>query len=184
MNKYAIFALVIMVVGLYQDFKKDKGLNKKAKIYHSILLTLLIWSFAGSFGYLGVLVRRFEDVQNKFGVDVGIFPGLVHLILFYLNLALGLAVLVISYQMINRKENARKKLILFIPLLAITQVFFFYKGWLSGGEIDFFNDYAILLIGAIIMGGAAFIYIKIYDSSFMRVFFSYQPVLEEEAASE
>lgn len=173
-----------MALGLFRDFKRDKGKNNKAKIFHSILLTFLIWAFAGSFGKIGWLIRNFDRTKELFGTKVGILSGNFNLIIFYLNLALSLIVLVFAYQMINRKESARKKLLIFLPFLAVTSVFQFYTSWLKVGEDALFNDSIILLIGAIVIGTVTFIYLKVYGSNFMKSFFNYKPESKEEIINE
>jgi hypothetical protein len=184
MNRFTIIALIIMAFGLFRDFKRDKGENNKAKIFHSILLTFLIWAFAGSFGKIGWLIRNFDKTKKLFGTEVGILSGNFNLITFYLNLVLSLIVLVFAYQMINRKENARKKLLIFLPFLAITSVFQFYISWLKDGDDALFNDSIILLIGAVVIGTITFIYLKVYGSNFMKTFFNYKPEAKEEIINE
>ena len=172
-----------MAFGLFRDFKRDKGENTKAKIFHSILLTFLIWAFAGSFGKIGWLIRNFDKTKELFGTEAGILSGNFNLIIFYLNLVLSLIVLVFAYQMINRKENARKKLLIFLPFLAVTSVFQFYTSWLKGGDA-LFNDAIILFIGAVIIGTITLIYLKVYGSNFMKTFFNYKPEVKEEIINE
>ena len=169
-----------MAFGLFRDFKRDKGENNKAKLLHSILLTLLIWGYAGSFVKMGWLINNFDRVKGLFGTEIGILSGNVHLVIFYLDLILSIIVLVYSYQMINRKENARKKLLLFLPFLAIVSVFQFYISWLNSGIDTIFNDYIILSIGVFIIGTVTFIYLKTYGSDFMKAFFNFKPETKEE----
>ncbi len=175
MNRFTIIALVIMGLGLYRDYKRDAGLNRKAKIYHAILLTLLLASYAGSFGIVGAIIRNFEGVKNQFSVDVGIVPGQVHLFLYFLHTLVSLAVLVFAYQMISRKETARKRLVTLLPLLGILSVFSFYRGWLNTPDELILSDGMIILIGVIIMGGLTMLYMKIYNSEWMKKFFTFEP---------
>ncbi len=183
MNRFAIIALIIMAFGLFRDFKRDKGKNKKAKTFHTILLTLLILAFAGSFGKIGWLIRNFDKTKQLFGNEIGILSGNVNLLIFYSNLVLSLIVLVFAYQMINRKENARKKLLIFLPILAIPSVFQFYISWMKAGDDALFNDLVILLIGAIVIGTITFIYLKVYGSNFMKIFFNFKTEKKEEIIS-
>ncbi len=82
--------------------------------------------------------------------------------------------------MINRKNNARKKLLLFIPFLAIVYVFQFYISWLNSLEDSLFNDYIILSIGAFVIGTITLIYMKTYRSDFMKTFFNFKPETKED----
>ena len=173
-----------MVFGLIKDFKKDKGLNKKAKVYHTILLSLLIASYAGTLRSLAWGIKNFEKAQIQFSVDVGIVPGNIHFILFILNLVLSLVVLFSAYQMINRKETARKRMLLVFPFLGLTSIFNFYRGWLNTPDELILNDMTILLIATIIMGGITFFYFKIYNSDWMSSFFSFKPVTTKSTESE
>jgi len=177
MNRFTIIALIIIAFGLIRDFKRDKGLNKKAKIYHSILITLLIALYAGSFGVLGSVIRNFEKIKARFSVDIGIISGEIHIVLYFLHLGISLFVLVFAYQMVSRKEIARKRLLIFLPVLGVLSTFNFYRGWLNipnePGEL-ILNDWVILLIGLIIAGGLTILYMKVYSSEWMKKFFQFQ----------
>jgi len=175
MNRFTIIALVIMALGLYKDYKRDSGLNKKAKTYHAFLLTLLLASYAGSFGVVGAIIRNFEGLKNQFSVDVGIVPGQVHLVLYFLHTLVSLAILVFAYQMISRNEKARKRLVSLIPILGVLSVFSFYRGWLNTPEELILSDWMIILIGAIIMGAMTMLYLKVYNSQWMKKFFLFKP---------
>ncbi len=164
-----------MFFGLIRDFKRDKGLNKKAKVFHSILLSLLIFAFAGAFSKVGWVIRNFDLVQTFFGIDVGIVSGSIHLVIYVLDLILSLFVLVFAYQMISRKDKARKRIVFFLPFLAVTSVFNFYRGWLNDGGDILINDYLILLIGIIFFGSATVIYLLVYNSNYMKTFFNFKP---------
>lgn len=174
MSSITIIALAITVFGLIKDFQRDSGLNKKAKIYHSILLSLLIMTYAGSFGALGWIIRNFDRAKTQFSVDVGIVPGSLHLAIFFVNLVLSLIVLVFAYQMISRKENARKNMLFFLPFLGLTSIFNFYRGWLNTPDELILNDFTILLIATLIMGGLTLLYLKVYTSEWMKSFFQFK----------
>ena len=184
MDRFTIIILIFTVFGLFKDYKRDKGLNKKAKIYHSILLTLLLTSYAGSFRVLGSIIRNFDKVETLVNIDIGIIPGQVHFVLYFLNLVTSLIVLVFAYQMINRNEVARKRLLLFLPFLGILSVFTFYKGWVNSSGENIINDWTIILIGIIIIGSITTIYIKVYRSEWMKKFFTFEPSLNEFNAEE
>ncbi len=172
MNRFIIFTLIYVVFWLYKDFKNDKGLHIKAKIFHSILIFLLMSSFAGSFARLGWTIGHMDKIIERFGVDVGIVPGPVHLIIYFVNLVLSLTILVLAYQMVRRKDMARKLFMNLFPILALTTVFNIYRGWLSEtGGIEL-SDLTIFIGGFIVMSGISFLYLKIYSSKWMVEFFN------------
>jgi len=174
MWNFRLFALLILGLGLYRDSKKDPGLNVKAKRYHAILLCLFFLSYAGSFGILGWLVRNFDKAVTRFGVDVGMVPGNVHLIFFFLHLGVSLAALVFAYQMITRNKQARRRFVKLVPLLGMLSVFNFYRGWLSTPDELILSDWTIIAIAMIVMGGITFVYWKVYSSDWMDSFFNFQ----------
>lgn len=175
MSSLTIIILVIMALGLFRDYKRDSGLNRKAKTYHAILLTLFLASYAGSFRIVGAAIRNFEGVKTRFSVDVGIVPGQLHLILYFLHAIVSLAVLVFAYQMIGRKDNARKRFVFLLPFLGILSVFGFYRGWLNTPDELILSDWMIILFGILIMGGLTLLYIKVYNSEWMKKFFMFEP---------
>jgi hypothetical protein len=172
MNYFTLFGLVILTFGLIQDYKRDKGLNTKAKVFHAICLTILIASYAGSFGILGMWMRNFDKAQERFSVDVGLVPGQLHFIFYLLHSVLAMTVIIIAYRMIRRNDKSRKLLITLLPVLALLETFGFYRGWIIDGDDPEVNHGIILLMGFLVIGGLTSVLIAIYKSKFMRTFFT------------
>ena len=171
MNYFTLFGLAILTFGLINDYKADKGQNTKAKILHAICLTILITSYSGSFRILGMLTRNFDKVKERFSVDVGIVPGQIHFIFYLLHSALAMTVIVVAYQMIRRNEKSRRLLTILLPILALLEVFSFYRGWVIDGEDLGVNHALIFLVGFLLIGGLTSIIIAIYKSKSMATFF-------------
>ncbi len=172
MNFFTLFGLVILALGLMQDYKKDSAQNTKAKVFHAVCLTILIASYAGSFRILGSLIRNFDKAQERFSVDVGLVPGQLHFIFYLLHSALAMTTVVLAYQMIRRNDKSRKWLIRVLPFLALLEIFSFYRGWVLAGDDLEVNHSMIVLIGFLLVGGLAGIIIAIYKSKFMIAFFT------------
>ncbi len=74
--------------------------------------------------------------------------------------------------MIKRDNESRRFFLLYFPFLCIISIFDFYRGWMEEGNDSSFNDLAILTIGMVFFGGIAYLYIHVYDSSWMKAFFN------------
>jgi hypothetical protein len=172
MNYFTLFGLAILAFGLVKDYKKDYGQNTTAKILHAICLAILIASYAGSFRILGMLTRNFNKVRERFSVDVGIVPGQLHFVLYLLHSALAMTVIVVAYQMIKRNEKSRRLLTILLPILALLEVFSFYRGWIIDADDLGMNHAFIFLIGFLLIGGLTSIIIAIYKSKSMTTFFA------------
>jgi|GEM_PF-6879671 len=175
MNPFSLIVVAIVAFGLFKDYKRDAGLNKKAKAYHAVLLSLLLITYAGSFGIIGQLLRNFGEIKAAVSVDVGIVPGQVHFIFYFLNVLVSLVVLLSAYQMISRNEQARKRLVTLLPFLGFLSIFSFYKSWIVSDDDLLIDHWIILLLGTVFMGGLAAIYFKIYNSHWMQTFFRFEP---------
>ncbi|MBX2900058.1 MAG: hypothetical protein KF775_10420 [Cyclobacteriaceae bacterium] len=171
MNYFTLFALVILTLILAQDYKRDAGKNKKAKIFHAICLAILVANYAGSFRILSVLIRNFDKARERFSVDVGLVPGQLHFIFYLVHSVLAMAVILLVYQMTRRNDKSRKLMVTILPFLAILEIFSFYRGWIFNG--DGFETSAILIlsIGFILIGGLTSGIIAVYKSRFMTSFF-------------
>jgi hypothetical protein len=158
----------------FNDFKQDSKSHYKAKIFHAILISLLIFAYRGSFGTLGLIFGDLSIIIDRFNVPIDIFSNSVNLTFFFLELLLSLIVLLLSYQMIKRKEQARKFFLLYLPFLGITSIFDFYRGWINTDNELILNDYVILAIGTGFMGGLTYMYYRIYNSIWMKAFFNFE----------
>jgi hypothetical protein len=172
MNYFSLMGLVILIFGLIQDYKRDKGQNTRAKVFHVVCLTILIASYAGSFRVLGMLTRNFDKAQERFSVDVGLVPGQIHFIFYLLHSVLAMTVIIIAYQMIRRNDKSRKLLITLLPFLALLEIFSFYRGWIIDGDDLGVNHGIILLIGFLLIGGLTSVIVAVYKSKFMTTFFT------------
>lgn len=172
MNYFALFGLTILATGLVQDYKRDKGRNLRAKVLHAVCLGVLIASYAGSFRVLGLLARNFSKVKERFSVDVGVVPGQLHFILYLLHSALAMAVVVVAYRLIRRNEKSRRLLINLLPFLALLEVFSFYRGYLIDGDDLGVDHLLVVFTGILIIGGLTTIFIAVYRSKMMRMFFA------------
>lgn len=172
MNYFTLFGLVILTFGLIQDYKRDKGQNTRAKVFHAICLTILIAGYAGSFRIIGTLTRNFDKAHERFSVDVGLVSGQLHFIFFLLHSILSMTIIIIAYQMIRRNQKSRKLLITLLPFLALLEIFGFYRGWIiEVGDLGV-NHGVILLMGFLLIGGLTSVIVAIYKSKFMRIFFA------------
>jgi hypothetical protein len=131
---FTIFALIFLVIGLIQDYQRDKGKNMKAKVFHAICLTFLIASYAGSFKILGMLVRNFDEARERFSTNVGPIPGQIHWVIYLLHSVVVMTIIVLAYQMIRRNDKSRKLLVKLLPLAGLLEVFSFYRGWVIDGD--------------------------------------------------
>ena len=160
-----------MAIGLVNDFKKDPGLNKKAKVIHTVMLSILMLFFAGSIANLVSLIEHFENINLYFSNDIGIIPGELSLVLYYVNILYLLTVLAFSFLLINRKNNARIRLMYLLPFWVFLYLINYYRTVADREEHLVMVHIVDLLPGIIVMGATAIVYIKIYTSQFMKAFF-------------
>jgi hypothetical protein len=172
--RFTIIALIFLVVGLIKDFQKDKGQHVKAKVFHAICLTVIIFSYAGSFQILGMLIRDFEGAHQRFSTPVGFVPGQLHWIIYLIHSALVMTIIILAYQMIRRSEKSRKLLVTLLPAAGLLELFSFYRGWISDGDYLGVSNGLINLVGLLIVGGATLAIYMVYDSKFMKAFFSFE----------
>lgn len=169
---FTIFALAFLVIGLAQDYQKDKKQNIKAKIFHAICLTILIASYAGSFKILGMLIRDFDGARERFSTSVGPISGQIHWAIYLVHSALVMTIIILAYQMIRRLDKSRRLLLKLLPLAGLLEVFSFYRGWIIDGD-EGVNHGVIIVIGLVIVGGFTVFIFWVYNSVFMKNFFAY-----------
>lgn len=170
---FTIFALVFLVIGLVQDYKRDKGKHIKAKVFHAICLTFLIASYAGSFKILGMLIRDFDGARERFSTNVGPISGQLHWLIYLVHSGLVMTIIILAYQMIRRLDRPRRLLVKLLPLAGLLEVFSFYRGWVADGGDLGVNHGIIILIGLLLVGGLTTLIFLIYNSKFMKEFFAY-----------
>ncbi len=182
MTGFKFISLIFLAVGLAHDYQKDKGLYKKAKTFQAICLTVICFAYSGTFGYIGWLVAHFTEARQKFGVDVGYIPGEIHWLFYLVHLGLSLVTLLTAYQMINRTDAARIRLVRLLPFLAFTETFNFYRSWLNGSDGTPIIHILGVVLGLVINFGIAFCICGVYRSEFMQPFF-HRPVASPTVAS-
>jgi hypothetical protein len=172
--RFVVIAFIFLVIGLIKDYQKDKGRHVKAKVFHAICLTVIIYSYAGSFQILGMLIRDFDGAHQRFSVPVGFVSGDVHWIIYLIHSALVMTIIILAYQMIRRSEKARRMLVILLPIAGLLEVFGFYRGWVSGEANLGVSDGLIILIGLVIVGGITLVIYLVYSSEFMKTFFVFE----------
>jgi hypothetical protein len=170
---FTIFALFFLVIGLAQDYQRDKGKNIKAKVLHAVCLTVLIVSYAGSFKILGMLIRDFDGARERFSTNVGPISGEIHWIIYLVHSALVMTIIILAYQMIRRLDKSRRLLVKLLPLAGLLEVFGFYRGWVTDGDDLGVNHGMVILIGLLFVGGITTLIFLVYNSRFMKEFFAF-----------
>lgn len=169
---FTIFALIFLAIGLTHDFKRDKGKHAKAKVLQTICLTILIASYAGSFKILGMLIRDFDRARQHFSVAFGPVSADVSWMMYLIQSAVVLTVLILAYQMIRRSDKSRSILVKLLPVAGLLEVFSFYRGWVIGGDDLGLNHGVIILIGCVIVGSITAFIFFVYQSKLMTDFFA------------
>jgi hypothetical protein len=173
MNFFTGLILVLLISGLIQDYKKDGTNHIKAKIFHTICLALICFMYADAFGVIGSLFSHFDTYRQTYGQPVGPVNGEYHLTIFVIRTILSAIILFIAFQLIRRREISRWIFIYLLPLLAVFEIFGFYRGWISVNDSKL-SPILGILIGTMFIGGIAAILILIYNSRMMKAFFNYQ----------
>ena len=84
-----------------------------------------------------------------------------------------MTVLILAFLMAKRHLKARQLFFYFLPVLALSEVFSFYRGWLSVEDGLELHPGLIFLIAFVIYGGITTAILLIYNSKFMKDFFSF-----------
>jgi hypothetical protein len=174
MGVFTIIISVLLITGLAKNYRLDAGEHKKAKIIHAICLTLLCLSYSGSFRHVGWLMFHFDKTREIYSADIGAVPGNIHFLIYLVHLVLALFILMLSYQMINRNTKARVQLLYFLPFLALTEAFNFYRGWFSDGDDGQINHFLVFWVGLVLFGGLSALIIIVYTGKSMKSFFAMQ----------
>ena len=112
---FRIFALIFLVVGLVHDYKRDKGQNVKAKVFHAACLTVLIFGYADSFNILRMLIWNFDGIKEHFSTDLGLISGQIHWFIYLAHPAIAIIILTLAYQIIRRVDKSRMLLVKLLP---------------------------------------------------------------------
>lgn len=167
-----IILLAIAGIYLYHDYIIDKGQHIKAKIINGIVIGLITIMYADSFRYIGWMIREPNKVKEIWYTQVGVIPKSGHLIINFLSVIIGVALIFFASKMTRRNEFGRIWTLRLLPLIAAIEIFSFYRGWISDGSDSTTNQILALLIGTILIGGLCFLILQIYRSQFMYDFFS------------
>ena len=65
MDLLSILILAFVATALVEDFKKDKGKHRKAKIFHAVILALICFAFAPSIRYLVLLIGNLMATASR-----------------------------------------------------------------------------------------------------------------------
>jgi hypothetical protein len=169
---FTIFALIFLAILLVQDYQRDKGKNIKAKVFHAICLTYMIAGYAVSYKTIGMLIRDFDGARERFSANVGPVSGQVQWFIYLVSSAVGIAIIILSYQMVRRLDKSRRLLLKLLPLAGILEAFNFYRGWVIDGDDFGLNHGIIILIGLLVAGGLTTLIFLVYNSNLMKEFFS------------
>lgn len=167
---YTLAGFVLLNMQLQKDHMVDKGRHKKAKIFQTIVLSLIVATYASALRYPGYLLRHFDKAFEKFGASIGLVPGHLHFKIFLLHVVLMIAALVLAFLMARRNQKARQMFLYLLPFLALAEAFGFYRGWL-GEDNGPYDQVVAFLFGLILFGGMATGIILIYRTKLMDEFF-------------
>lgn len=174
MGVFTIIISILLITGLTKNYRLDAGEHKTAKIIHAVCLSVLCLAYSGSFRHIGWLMFHFDKTREIYSADIGIVPGNIHFLIYLVHLALVLFVIMFCYQMIGRNNKARVQLLYFLPFLALTEAFNFYRGWFSEGDEGQINHLLVFWIGLILFGGLSALMIIAYTGKSMKAFFAMQ----------
>ncbi len=169
---YKIIITCLIGIWLSNDFKKDKGKHTKAKTLHAIIILLLFFMYSSVYKYLYWMIFYTNIEKEKYSMDVGIIPGQLHFVIHLCYIIFILFTLGLAFKLIKRQEKACQKFMYALSLLGITEFFNFYRGMIKD-EVEFqFNYYFLLYIGFALFSLIVVGVILIYNSKYMKSFFS------------
>lgn len=170
--------LALLASFLLHDFQRDKGQHRRAKLLHAAFLGLVVLSYASAFGLATQLVINHDAMYQRFGRPVGVVAGPVHFALVIGHAGLSVWLLLLAGQLARRQPQARQQLRYLLPLLALSESFSFYRGWVSApDEVLMLPHSLIWLIGLTFSGAVAAGLLALYRSRRMQRFFA--PVVVE-----
>lgn len=164
--------LTIAGIYLYHDYVSDKGQHIKAKIINGFVIGLIAFMYADSFRYLGWMIRKPSDVKEIWQTSVGFIPGQLHLIINILSVLIGMALIYFASKMTRRDEVGRTWTLRILPIIAVSEIISFYRGWISDGYDSITNQILAIGTGTILIGVITLLIIRIYRSDFMNDFFN------------
>jgi hypothetical protein len=152
-----IIFLVLILISLNVNFKKDAGQHKKAKISHTIIVCLLYILFTGGFS---------DTYKNT-----GILPQEIANLNSYVNIITSIIMVIIIFSLIGRNKKAITHLKYIFPISVITQNINEYLNLLNEGGIENYHS-IIFYSGFLFFAIPAYIIIKIYNKDFMKNYFN------------
>lgn len=167
----AVVALVLLLLRLRKDFKRDPGFHKRSKTYHGIILSVLVFFIANSVYYFFWVLLNFESVASGYSMYTGDLPGSLQFALYLLKLICTVTVFVLCFLMAGRNESARKLFFYALPLLCLCTLANYYTNALAFGNAVDTALPNVTLIVSVIYAGLMFLTLMIYKSPFMKTFF-------------
>ncbi|HEY8402671.1 MAG TPA: hypothetical protein VIK89_15485, partial [Cytophagaceae bacterium] len=125
-----------------------------------------------SFQYFGWMLRKPNQVFEIWNTPVGIIPGEVYLIINILCVLSGIALVIFASKMTKRSKACRTWTLRVLPVITLTEIVSFYKGWMSEGDDSLIQHVLAFVIGTISLGGICTLIILAYTSEYMNNFFS------------
>lgn len=171
---YEFIAIIIMIWGLTVDFKKDLGLNLKAKFFHFFMLATLLVLQTGLIDNLVSFVLNFESSIEAFSNSMGMVPAGLNIFISCLTLIFSLLVQVFNFSLIFRKNFARKGNLILLPFWLLIYIGHYFFGIDPQSDVGFTENIQQMLPGILLIGGIPCVYIVLYTRPFMKAFFEYR----------
>ncbi|PBQ34651.1 hypothetical protein CNR22_23705 [Sphingobacteriaceae bacterium] len=167
----SLIALLLLIIKLRKDFRKDRDLHERAKIYQTLILSVLVFFNATSIYHLLWVVVNLKTVVSGYTMSVGMLTGSLQFALFVLKLLCTVGVFILCFLMSGRNEKARKVFFYALPLLCLSGLFHFYTNSLVFGNAFGLAFPNMLMIALFVYIGLTILTLLIYRSPFMKAFF-------------
>jgi len=168
---YEFIAIIMMIWGLTIDYKKDLGLNLKAKFFHFFMLGTLLILQTGLIENLISFVTNFQSNMEAFSNSMGIVSGKLNLLIYCLTLISSLLVQVFNFSLILRKNFARQGNLILLPFWLLIYIGHYFRSVEPESVLSFTEHLQRMLPGLLLMGGIPILYIVLYTRPFMKDFF-------------
>lgn len=164
------FLSLLIVVYLYRDYARDKGLHIKAKTIHAVLVTLLFLLFLGSFRAMLNMITNFSEVIGTIH-STALFPQKILQAIVVLNGILSAFIFWHLGLMMKRKNKSRLLVTKLMPVLGITSGFNLYRLMVKDGGLLGIPEWLFLIMAFFFSLLITISAMKIYQSQFMVRFF-------------
>lgn len=166
-----IIFLVLILISLNVNFKKDRGQYKKAKITHTIIVCFLFVFFTGDFTDPFLSIIKNSNFPTSYIQDPGILPQEIAYANSYIYIIISIMMIILIFSLVGRNKKALTQLKYILPISVITQNIHKYLDLLKDGGIKD-NHSIIFYSGFFFFAIPAFIIIKIYKKDFMKKFYN------------